>query len=135
MFSYCELFQFLTANPRYSAFCDVRKSKHANADVWAKASLCETLGMNCAALNNEGFVVHTPDQSSLLSALESAQMVTTAIPSSWRFVSNRTATADALDSVDAVVSRKSTWQAEAAAFLAFFPDDVVGDGIHGTIPH
>lgn len=114
----------------------VTESRNTDAaDVWAKASLCETLGINCAALSNEGFVVHTPDQSSLLSALESAQMVTTAIPSSWRFVSNRTATADALDSVDAVVSRKSTWQAKAAAFLGFFPDDVVGDGIHGTIPH
>ena len=31
---------------------------------------------NSAALSNEGFVVHTPDQSGLLSTLESAQMVT-----------------------------------------------------------
>jgi Fe-S-cluster containining protein len=105
------------------------------ADVWAKASLCETLGINSAALSNEGFVVHTPDQSSLLSALESAQMATEATPGSWQFVSNRNATAETLSSVDAAVSRTSTGQAEAAAFLGFFPDDVAENGGHGTIAH
>jgi hypothetical protein len=105
------------------------------ADVCAKASLCEALGINSAALSNEGFVVHTPDQSSLLSALESAQMVTEATPGSWQFVSNRHATAEVLSSVDAVVSTTSTWQAEAAAFLGFFPDDVAENDAHGTSAH
>jgi Fe-S-cluster containining protein len=105
------------------------------ADVCAKASLCEALGINSAALSNEGFVVHTPDQSSLLSALESAQMVTEATPGAWQFVSNRHATAEVLSSVDAVVSRTSTWQAEAAAFLGFFPDDVAENDAHGTSAH
>jgi hypothetical protein len=113
----------------------VSQSRNTDAaDIWAKAALCTTLGINSAALSNEGFVVHTPDQSSLLSALESAQLVTTAVASSWRFVSNRSATASALDSVDAVVSRKSAWEAEAASFLGFFPDDVVENGTHGTSP-
>lgn len=114
----------------------VTESRNTDAaDVWAKAALCEALGINSAALSNEGFVVHTPDQSGLLNALESVQTVTTAIPGSWRFVSNRNATADILSSVDAVVSRKSTWDADAATFLGFFPDDVAENGTQGTIPH
>jgi Fe-S-cluster containining protein len=93
------------------------------AEVEAKAALCHALGIDSAALSNEGFVVHTPDQSSLLSALESVRTVTAASPGSWRFVSNRHATADALRSVDAVVISKSDWEEKAADFLGFFPDD------------
>ena len=114
----------------------VAESRNTDAaDVWAKAALCTTLGISSAALSNEGFVVHTPDRSSLLSALESAQMVKTATASSWQFVSNRSETANALDSVDAVVSRTSAWEAEGATFLGFFPDDVSGSGTHESGAH
>ncbi|OAJ53919.1 hypothetical protein A6V36_10705 [Paraburkholderia ginsengiterrae] len=95
------------------------------AEVEAKSALCQALGINSAALSNEGFVVHTPDQASLQKALESVRLVTAAAPSSWGFVSNRQATANALHSVDAVALSTSTWEDKAAEFLGFFPDDVV----------
>lgn len=103
------------------------------ADVKAKAALCEALGITSAALGNEGFVVHSPDASALLSALESAQATVAPVrPASWRFVSNRSATVDALRSVDAVVSERSACETESAEFLGFFPDEVIGNS--GSTP-
>ncbi|HEX7909578.1 MAG TPA: YkgJ family cysteine cluster protein [Paraburkholderia sp.] len=77
------------------------------AEVEAKAALCLALGINSTALSSEGFFVHTPDQASLLNALESVRTVTAAAPSSWQFVSSRQATVDALRSVDAVVVQET----------------------------
>lgn len=103
------------------------------ADVDAKAALCEALGITGAALSNEGFVVYTPDASTLLSALESAQAAIAPVrPQSWQFVSNRSATVDALRSVDAVASERSAWETESAEFLGFFPDEVIGNS--GSTP-
>ncbi|RDK02071.1 YkgJ family cysteine cluster protein [Paraburkholderia lacunae] len=106
------------------------------AEVDVKAALCETLGIATAALGNEGFVVHSPDASALLSALESARATVAPMRSaSWRFVSNRSATVDALRSVDAVASETSAWETESAEFLGFFADDLMGSAGHVSLPN
>lgn len=89
----------------------IEQSRAADAhDVPAKRRLCEMLGIEAAALSNEGFVVHSPKREDLLAALERASTVLVGhadapvmdapLPE-WRIVSNRRTTVDALVAVDA----------------------------------
>jgi Fe-S-cluster containining protein len=120
----------------------IHQSRAADAqDAPAKQTLCALLGIDVAALANEGFVVHTPPREALLAALQQvsgaagraqrasaeeasdapvAQAEAAALPV-WRYVSNRRATVKTLESVGALgawvdASRPATFE-----YLGFFP--------------
>jgi Fe-S-cluster containining protein len=117
----------------------IQKSRAADAqDAVAKQRLCALLGVDVAALANEGFVVHTPKREALLAALErvgaqadglgvaqgveaiAAESESGALPS-WRFVSNRRATVNTLESVGALSAWVDADRPEAFEYLGFFP--------------
>ncbi|WP_233217561.1 YkgJ family cysteine cluster protein [Trinickia dabaoshanensis] len=90
----------------------IERSRQIDAvEVAAKAHLCRALGIDRAAISNEGFVVHSPDAGSLLNALQAAKYSVpenhsvSAQPESshgdWRLVSNRRASVAALAAVAA----------------------------------
>ncbi|TDN61925.1 YkgJ family cysteine cluster protein [Paraburkholderia sp. BL10I2N1] len=85
----------------------VQQLRDANAnDVPIKQQVCALLGINQAAVSNEGFVAHSPDRVNLLAALRQASnepAVPTLSPT-WRFVSKRRTTVDVLVSVGALSS-------------------------------
>jgi len=100
--------------------------------------LCALLGVDVAALANEGFVVHTPKREALIAALErvgaelgglraaegvdgdAAGSESDVLPS-WRFVSNRRATVNTLESVGALSAWVDADRPEAFEYLGFFP--------------
>jgi Fe-S-cluster containining protein len=96
------------------------------ADAPAKQRLCALLGIDAAALSNEGFVVHSPSREKLLAALRevsaagSRDAAAEAMPA-WRFVSNRRATVDTLASVGALGELAAVDGEVAFAYLGFFP--------------
>lgn len=117
----------------------IQKSRAADAqDAMAKQRLCALLGVDAAALANEGFVVHTPKREALLAALErvraqagglaaaegegggGAESESGALPV-WRFVSNRRGTVDTLESVGALGAWVDVGRTEAFEYLGFFP--------------
>jgi Fe-S-cluster containining protein len=75
-----------------------------------KAQLCRVLGIDRAAISNEGFAVHSPQSGRLLDALRAVRRqaaqgsISTGLGTSearWRLVSNRTASVAALAAVGA----------------------------------
>ncbi|MGH8782934.1 YkgJ family cysteine cluster protein [Paraburkholderia sp.] len=70
-------------------------------DMPAKAQLCATLGIDRAALANEGFVTYTPEPRALLDALSDAMHAQPQASHQWTFVSNRRETIGTLESVGA----------------------------------
>ncbi len=73
--------------------------------VEMKRALCERLGLDQAAVANEGFVIVTPERTRLLEALIEVQNDACAPDTSersWTFVSNRRATVDTLIQVGAL---------------------------------
>uniref|UniRef100_S0DG68 Fe-S oxidoreductase n=1 Tax=termite gut metagenome TaxID=433724 RepID=S0DG68_9ZZZZ len=110
----------------------IQKSRAADAqDAVAKQRLCVLLGIDVAALANEGFVVHTPKREVLLAALErvgaegvrvaeDAESESRGLPV-WRFVSNRRATVNTLESVGALSGWVDAGRPEAFEYLGFFP--------------
>ena len=112
----------------------IARSRAADAaDVPVKQRLCALLGIDVAALANEGFVVHSPSREALLAALREVSAVVgsgdasaeDASPSAaapvWRFVSNRRATVDALVSVGALGDCVDGGGEAAFEYLGFFP--------------
>jgi Fe-S-cluster containining protein len=101
------------------------------ADAPAKQMLCALLGIDAAALANEGFVVHSPRREELLAALRqvsagaSEALLPLESPSAaapiWRFVSNRQATVETLVSVGALGECVDGGSAGAFEYLGFFP--------------
>ncbi len=85
---------------------DVQAARKAALDgVAARQRLCEELGLNTAAVVNEGYVIHTIDRSRLGAALQRslASVAQAAAPQRhWDLVSDRPATLDALAAVGAV---------------------------------
>ncbi|RDU98774.1 YkgJ family cysteine cluster protein [Trinickia dinghuensis] len=90
----------------------IERSREADAnEAPVKAELCRVLGIDRAAIANEGFAVHSPNGGVLLEALRSVRAQASkdgpsARPSGasgeWRLVSNRRASVDALAAVGAV---------------------------------
>jgi Fe-S-cluster containining protein len=112
----------------------IQQSRDADLqDVPVKQMLCALLGLDTAALSNEGFVVYSPRREDLQAALQraSAAMSVTAVPVAstvsaapapdWRFVSNRRATVDTLVSVGALGSCVDTDSPMPFEYLGFFP--------------
>jgi Fe-S-cluster containining protein len=93
------------------------------ADTSVKAAVCRLLGIDAAALANEGFVVHSPRQDLALAALERARARETIDDGlhEWRFVSNRQETISALDTAGAHGSLLTSMDAPAFEYLGFFP--------------
>lgn len=89
----------------------IERSRRADADELAlKAQLCRALGIDRAAISNEGFVVHSPERGALLGALLAMRADTSAGSVSiqpnagrdeWTLLSNRRASVDALAAVGA----------------------------------
>lgn len=107
----------------------IARSRNADAhDAPLKQQLCSRLGIDQAALSNEGFVAHTPDQKALLAALREvaadSDFSAPSTPSSWQFVSNRRATVDTLVSVGARSTLVDRTGASAVEYLGFFEDAV-----------
>lgn len=89
----------------------IERSRETDAnEVPLKAELCRGLGVDRAAVSNEGFVVYSPQAGRLLEALRAARRQSTEDPVSarlsaaevqWRLVSNRAASVAALAAVGA----------------------------------
>jgi Fe-S-cluster containining protein len=111
-----------------------------SADAPAKQALCVLLGIDVAALANEGFVVHSPPRAVLLAALQkvsAAALVSDAAVANtsattpeaaaseklpvWRFASNRRATVDTLESVGALGAWVDPAGATPFEYLGFYP--------------
>lgn len=111
------------------------KSRAADAaDAPLKQRLCARLGIDAAALANEGFVVHSPVREVLLAALrkvsaegvmdaslDASDVQSSAQAPAWRFVSNRRATVDTLVSVGALGDFVDAAGEAAFEYLGFFP--------------
>lgn len=101
----------------------IQQSRDADADdLPVKRLICSLLGIDQAALSNEGFVAHSPDRIDLLAALNQAsdgRSMTMQSPT-WRFVSNRKTTVDALMSVGAVASLVNANSSAGFDYLGFF---------------
>lgn len=95
----------------------------------SRMRICRELGLDHAALANEGFVIHTPDREALLAALEQCR----AAPfpddeaTQWTFVSNRSTTMETLASVGAVGCPDQPTADKAFRYLGFFPSSLGDD--------
>lgn len=112
----------------------IEQSRAADThDVPIKQRLCAALGVDAAALSNEGFVVYSPSREDLVMALEracelpersddAADKGAADVPlPEWRFVSNRRATVDTLVSVGALGVCVTSDDAMPFEYLGFFP--------------
>lgn len=101
----------------------VQRSRDADgSDVPVKRRLCEALGIDRAALSNEGFAVHSPDRTTLLAALRAASRddASSAASPAWHVVSNRRATVETLAAVGAQGSLVDGNSATAFEYIGFF---------------
>ncbi|WP_144141982.1 YkgJ family cysteine cluster protein [Paraburkholderia sp. BCC1884] len=103
----------------------IGESRRANQDeAVLRMQLCEALGLNRAALANEGFVMHTPDSGALLAAIQQVRANPRTVGSGaaqWTFVSNRATTLDALRSVEASSEPDQPETTGSFRYLGFFP--------------
>jgi Fe-S-cluster containining protein len=90
-------------------------------NVQIKRRLCAALNLNSAALADEGFVVYSPDRAILLTELGRAagEPDGGTTDAEWRFISNRTATRDALARQGALVSLVADGNTDAFQYLGF----------------
>lgn len=84
----------------------VRAREASAAEAPLRARLCAALGIDTAAVANEGFAIHAPPANVLLAALSllddaRATAAAEAAPTAWTLLTNRSATADTLRSVGA----------------------------------
>ena len=110
-----------------TAYQLVQQSRVTNqSEAPLRMRICRELGLDHAALANEGFVIHTPDREVLLAALEQC----CALPLSdyeaaqWTFVSNRATTMDTLASVGAVGYPDQPIEDKAFRYHGFFPSSL-----------
>lgn len=90
-----------------------------------RARLCEMLGIDTAAVANEGFAVHAPPADALLAALtavRAAPAAGAAQATEWTLTSNRTATIDALAAVGAASRSAAALAGPRVRYLGFHPD-------------
>lgn len=103
----------------------IEASRAADArDVDVKQRVCAALGIDAAALSNEGFAVYSPSPVALHAALsgarDDANRAGETLPG-WRFVSNRRASVEVLRSVGAVAEYVERAPEDATfAYLGFF---------------
>jgi Fe-S-cluster containining protein len=95
-------------------------------DAPLKERLCAYLGVNQAALANEGFVIHAFERQDVLAALERVKRDDEHIPHAptWRFISNRRATVDTLASIEAHHAVSSSLADPRVRYMEFFPTDL-----------
>ncbi|WGS53145.1 YkgJ family cysteine cluster protein [Paraburkholderia sp. D15] len=107
----------------------VGESRRASErEAVARVRLCEVLGVDEAALANEGFVVYAPDSDVLRSAIqvvrEGAVVEVGDLATTWRFVSNRAVTVQTLLSVGAYGRVFDPMAHGHLRYLGFFADEV-----------
>ena len=90
------------------------------SDVPIKAIACALLGISRAALQNEGYAVHSPLPAALVAALHAARSAQagTSPTSTWSIATNRQSTMQMLLDADAEASLCNA----GADYLGFFPD-------------
>jgi Fe-S-cluster containining protein len=100
---------------------DIASARQYGAlDASIKARLCAALKINTAALADEGFVVHSPDRTALLTEMKRAAHAGGDIPeSSWIFVSNLPATIASIASIGGVGSLVHAEDERPYQFLGF----------------
>lgn len=94
----------------------------SESEAEARVRLCEALGLNDAALANEGFVVYSPESDALRAAIDQVRVAPRADfqPFGWSFVSNRAVTVQTLLSVGAVGRISDPVSDGDARYLGFF---------------
>jgi hypothetical protein len=96
----------------------------AIADVETKAALCSLLGINAAALANEGLLVFRPTPEDLRDALARANShPSPSAVADWTVVTNRRSTAETLKSSAAAAAMTRAGASGAVHYLAFLPDE------------
>ncbi|VWC36243.1 YkgJ family cysteine cluster protein [Burkholderia metallica] len=105
---------------------DIARSRAASeAETPLRARLCTVLGIDTAAVANEGFVIHAPPAGELLAALTdlhaAAKANDTVAPATWTLLTNRTATAEALASVGASSRLAASEPGPRTHYLGFHP--------------
>jgi Fe-S-cluster containining protein len=106
-----------------TAALSMRAQEVAIEDVPAKERLCALLGIDRAALGNEGFVVHRPSGDLLLPALRAARVSGLQPATHWTIASNRASMITMLDDAGAVSDRASI----GLDYIGFFADVFDGD--------
>ncbi|MDR0244148.1 MAG: YkgJ family cysteine cluster protein [Burkholderia sp.] len=105
---------------------NIARSRAASeAETPLRARLCAALGIDTAAVANEGFVVHAPPAAILLGALTNLRAPSPAEAgdaTEWTLVSNRTPTVETLVSVGASSVHAGHGTAPHARYLGFHPD-------------
>ncbi|WP_175830230.1 YkgJ family cysteine cluster protein [Burkholderia cepacia] len=107
---------------------NIARSRAASeAETPLRARLCERLGIDTAAVANEGFAIHAPPAATLLAALTDLRTSESApagadATSAWTLISNRATTVDALASVGGA-SRRAGGDSAHARYLGFHPDE------------
>ncbi|CAB3752035.1 hypothetical protein GQ57_05545 [Burkholderia sp. MSh2] len=103
-----------------------RSRAASEAETPLRARLCAMLGIDAAAVANEGFAIHAPPAATLLAALTALREPEAAGGSdtaTWTLLTNRSATADALASVSASPRLTTSDGGDAPQrYLGFHPD-------------
>lgn len=89
-------------------------------DVPSQEALCGALGINAVAMVNEGYVAHSPDNAMLLAALLETLEQPLPLAQDWKFVSNRTATVEAIRSSSAHCFFASEYRSETSEYISLY---------------
>jgi hypothetical protein len=87
-------------------------------DISAKERLCARLGINRAAVANEGFVIHRPCPARLIEELRRSREPQRPAGSTWSIASNRSAMIAMLDDAGAISERAGA----GGDYIGFFAD-------------
>ncbi|MBR8141711.1 YkgJ family cysteine cluster protein [Burkholderia vietnamiensis] len=103
----------------------------SEAETPLRARLAAALGIDTAAVANEGFAIHAPPADALLAALHAlgagsdaaaaAEPEPEPAPTGWTLLTNRTVTADTLQSVGAASRLASDEAGARGRYLGFHP--------------
>lgn len=102
----------------------IGQSRRANQlEAPLRMQVCLELGLNDAALANEGFVMYSPDSNALLTALRQihASSRSQETAPQWTFVSNRAGTVETLLSVGATGHLAEPTASGNSRYHGFFP--------------
>jgi hypothetical protein len=103
----------------------IDKSRSADAtDTGTKALACKHLGIDTAALANEGLAIYSPPREQSIAALKSARAADDRrdfVPE-WKVASNRRETVETLSSIGALAVFCTAHNAESFQYLGFFSE-------------